>query len=127
MDYNDLMMDEEEQTALNAIKRDLKKRNNTSGDESMMQETSYESILGTSKSFKEIRQGYISNETKNLWFEFAFDFTLLTIITIIILVQIFNHSGCGIPIREWILGFFTIWLLKSSFNLFKICVLNKCF
>ena len=51
-------MDEEEQTALKVIKRDLKKRNylysapsSMNGNMMDIPDTSYESIIGTSKSF----------------------------------------------------------------------------
>ena len=57
----DLLMDEEEQYALDAIKHDLKKRNLMSNSGSMDgPDTSYESIIGTSKAFKDIRSDTIS-------------------------------------------------------------------
>ena len=38
-----------------------------------------------------------------------------------------KNEKCGIPVREWILGFFTIWLGKSCINLFKILVMHRCY
>ena len=36
-----------------------------------------------------------------------------------------HPQGCGIPVREWILIFFVLWLSKSTFNLFKIITLKN--
>ena len=36
-----------------------------------------------------------------------------------------HPEGCGIPVREWVLIFFIIWLSKSTFNLFKIYTLRN--
>lgn len=50
---------------------------------------------------------------------------LAIIVTLIVLDMKHHPEGCGIPVREWILIFFVIWLSKSTFNLFKINTLKN--
>ena len=50
---------------------------------------------------------------------------MLLVIVILLLVDRAKNSGCGIPIREWILIFFIIWLSKSTINLNKIWVMKR--
>ena len=58
--------------------------------------------------------------------EFIIDIILLAIIVTLIVLDMKSHpEGCGIPVREWVLIFFVIWLSKSTFNLFKINTLRN--
>ena len=51
---------------------------------------------------------------------------MLALIVTLLSIHLHNNpQGCGIPVREWILVFFIIWLTKSTFNLFKIYILRN--
>lgn len=51
----------------------------------------------------------------------------MLVVYIIILIEMSNEKSCGIPVREWCLVFFTLWLGKGCFNMFKILVLNNSY
>lgn len=87
--------------------------------------------LGEEMTYKDILQLIIDKEVRSIWIDFAIDFILLLLILVCILVDKYyapgGRQGCGIPIREWIMIFFAIWLSKGFVNLFKICIVNKCY
>jgi uncharacterized membrane protein len=82
--------------------------------------------LGEEKSFATIRQREIDKQVWMIKLEFYIDIAVLAIIITLISIHIHqNPHGCGIPVREWILVFFIIWLSKSTINLAKIYVLRN--
>ena len=82
--------------------------------------------LGNERSFESIRQEEIENQVWRIKLEFYVDIVILAIIITLLSIHLSKHSnGCGIPVREWILVFFIIWLSKSTFNLIKIFVLRN--
>lgn len=82
--------------------------------------------LGDERSFKQIREQEVEKQIWRIKLEFYIDILVLAIIVTLIALHLSqNPQGCGIPVREWILVFFIIWLTKSSFNLAKIYVLRN--
>ena len=109
-----------------AMQSDMKRRfkyNSKENNDSM--DSNRSKPIGTRKTFKEIRESQIESETNKLLLEFWIDITVLIIIVILLLVDKHKNSGCGIPIREWIIFFFVIWLSKSALNLNKIWVMRR--
>ena len=47
--------------------------------------------------------------------EFTLDCILLTIVVYLLEMSIQYQQNCGIPIKEWLLGFFIIYFSKSAF------------
>lgn len=123
---------EEEQIALMAMQRDLfkiKKRKNkpSSGGQSSIETGSTYSVqsYGDESTYKEIIEREVEDEIKWIWIEFIIDIILLIIIILILIFTRKRQHECGIPVREWIMAFFIIWLSKSILNLFKIPVLRN--
>lgn len=89
-------------------------------------DSSFESI-GTTVYFKEVREREISKETQSIILEFYINITILIVVYIIILVEMSKSTSCSIPVREWCLLFFTLWLGKGCLNMFKILVMRKAY
>ena len=89
-------------------------------------DSSQESI-GNTQSFKEVRDKSISKETQSIILEFYLNLTILVVVYIIILLEMSKGESCGIPVREWCLLFFTLWLGKGCINMFKIIVMQKAY
>ena len=84
--------------------------------------------LGEERSFASIRQSEIDKQIWRIKLEFYIDIAVLALVVTLISIHLHqNPNGCGIPVREWILVFFIIWLTKSTFNLFKIHVLRNAY
>ena len=121
------LMDEE--VALMAMQQDMnrkfpEKKEKRYNDETMISVNS----LGEERSFASIRQSEIEKQIWRIKLEFYIDIAVLALIVTLISIHLHqNPNGCGIPVREWILVFFIIWLTKSTFNLFKIYVLRNAY
>jgi len=50
----------------------------------------------------------------------------MLIVTVAILEMIISYDpkGCGIPLREWLIGFFSLYFSRSTFQLGKIYVVR---
>ena len=82
--------------------------------------------LGNERTFSQIRQEEIEKQIWRIKLEFYIDIAVLALIVTLLSIHLHNNlQGCGIPVREWILVFFIIWLTKSTFNLFKIYILRN--
>ena len=114
-----------------AMQRDLykikKKKNEQSGTESSMGSGSTYSVksFGDESTYKQIIERDVEDEIKWIKIEFAIDIVLLAIIILVLIFTKKRSHECGIPVREWIMCFFIIWLSKSLINLFKIPVLRN--
>ena len=64
-------------------------------------------------------------QVKKIWAEFCLDVILLTIIVYLLELSILYQSNCGIPIKQWLMGFFIIYFTRSSFQVIKIWVLTN--
>lgn len=86
-------------------------------------------IIGDEDDFVEVRKKTIDSEVFGLCLEFWIDIALLVIITTVILIDQSRsrREECNIPVRLWVILFFAIWFSKSLINLFKICVLRRCY
>lgn len=122
---------EEEQIALMAMQRDLYKikmrKNKPSSGASSFETGSTYSVksFGDESTYKEIMEKDIEDEVKWIYIEFIIDIILLIIIILVLALTKKRQHECGIPVREWIMAFFIIWLSKSTLNLFKIPVLRN--
>ena len=89
-------------------------------------DSSFESI-GNTQSFKEVREKSIAREVSSITLEFYINLTILLVVYTVILIEMSDKNSCGIPVREYCLVFFTLWLGKGCFNMFKILVLKNAY
>jgi hypothetical protein len=44
---------------------------------------------------------------------------------ILLLIMHYDPKGCGIPLREWLIGFFILYFSRSSFQMVKIWIVRN--
>jgi len=44
---------------------------------------------------------------------------------LILIIKHYDPKGCGIPLREWLLGFFVLYFSRSTFQMVKIWVVRN--
>jgi hypothetical protein len=52
---------------------------------------------------------------RKIWAEFCLDMILLTIVLYLLEMSILYQQNCGIPIKQWLMGFFIIYFSRSTF------------
>ena len=128
-DDEEVMMQlREEEIALMAMQRDLykiKKGKNNEPSSFGTRSTYSIQSLGEECSYAQIRLKEVEDEIFWIKLEFFIDILALLIIVLVLVLTRKRHNECGIPVREWIIVFFAIWLSKSTFNLFKIIILRR--
>lgn len=76
-------------------------------------------------SFANMWTSITEDQEKQIRSEFYMDMALLVLtVTIIELIKQYDRKGCGIPLREWLLGFFILYFSRSLFQLAKIYVVR---
>lgn len=115
------LLNDEDIAAQEAMERHYKKNY-----EGAQMDSSFESI-GNTQSFKEVHDKAIETEIQSIIIQFYLNLSILVVVYIIILIEISKGNRCGIPVREWCLVFFTLWLGKGCFNMFKILVLRNAY
>ena len=50
-----------------------------------------------------------------------------TIIIYLLYLSIIYQKGCGIPVREWLIGITALFFSKSTWQVIKIAVLTYCY
>lgn len=54
------------------------------------------------------------------------DMTLLLITCgILLLLRYYDPKGCGIPLREWLIGFFILYFSRSTYQLIKLYIVRN--
>jgi hypothetical protein len=67
-------------------------------------------------SFANMWTSVTEERAKKIHAEFAMDMTLLVItVGILLLIKYYDPKGCGIAMREWLIGFFCLYFSRSSF------------
>jgi len=79
----------------------------------------------TTKEFQTVRNELNEKEISSMKIEFYIDIVVLILILGFLIWDKSNHKGCGIPIREWLIVFFIIWLSKSAVSLMKIPIIRN--
>lgn len=64
-------------------------------------------------------------QVKKIQGEFLFDMIMLAISVYLLEMSIQYGKPCGIPIKEWLMGFFIIYFSRSTWQLIKIYVLTS--
>lgn len=52
--------------------------------------------------------------------EFCFDMTMMIVLTWLLWLAITYTKNCGIPVKEWLMGFEILYFSRSSFQMVKI-------
>jgi len=67
-------------------------------------------------SFGNLWTNVTEDQVKRVQQEFFMDIMLMLITCGILLVMIhYDPKGCGIPVREWLIGFFILYFSRSTF------------
>lgn len=59
--------------------------------------------------------------------EFCFDMTMMIVLTWLLWLSLCYQKNCGIPVKEWLMGFEILYFSRSSFQLIKIQVLTNAY
>lgn len=46
-------------------------------------------------------------------------------IGILLTIKHYDPKGCGIPLREWLIGFFVLYFSRSSFQMVKLWIVRN--
>ena len=66
-------------------------------------------------------------QVKRIQQEFFFDCLMGVLTCGLLYLSILYQKGCGIPVREWLIGFFVLYFSRSSFQMIKIAVLTHAY
>ena len=67
-------------------------------------------------SFANMFSHVTEDQEKQIQQEFIMDITLAIFTTAILyMIMYYDPKGCGIPLREWLIGFFLLYFSRSSF------------
>lgn len=78
--------------------------------------------MGVEMDFLSMWSQVTEEQKKKIRTEFAIDVILMALSVYLLTLSMQNQAGCGIPIKEWLLGFFVIYFSRSSFQMVKILV-----
>ena len=65
------------------------------------------------------------DQIKKIQTEFTFDVVIMIIIVYLLELSRWYQDSCGIPIKEWLIGFTIIYFSRSTWQLIKIWVLTN--
>ena len=76
-------------------------------------------------SFGDLWTTITEEEEKRITQEFVLDILCLFVSLFILeMIREADPKGCGIPIREWLMGFCVLYFSRSTFQLIKIYVIK---
>ena len=67
-------------------------------------------------SFANMWTSVTEDQEKQIKQEFFMDIAMLVVaVTVLEMIRQYDPKGCGIPLREWLMGFFVLYFSRSSF------------
>ena len=49
----------------------------------------------------------------------------IIMLTVLQIIRHYDPKGCGIPVREWLMGFFMLYFSRSTYQMIKIWVVRN--